>query len=83
MLFKYYYSLSLLHYCFQIYSSIRRRLHDRLMYILCSQNWEAMGAHYWIKQCIELLFSTVAGKIIKHIMIFFIIKLIFHFYTDI
>jgi len=42
-------------------SSIRKRLHDRLMYIMCSQNWEAMGPHYWIKQCIELLFSTVAG----------------------
>ncbi|XP_069681279.1 transformation/transcription domain-associated protein isoform X3 [Periplaneta americana] len=40
--------------------SMKRRLHDRLMYITCSQNWEAMGPHYWIKQCIELLVVTAA-----------------------
>lgn len=40
-------------------SSIKRRLYERLLYILCSQNWEAMGANYWIRQCEELLFSTV------------------------
>ena len=38
--------------------SMERRLPDRLMYIVCSQNWEAMGPHFWIKQCIELLLST-------------------------
>ncbi|XP_044261128.1 transcription-associated protein 1 [Tribolium madens] len=38
--------------------SMRRRLHDRLLYIVCSQNWEAIGQHYWIKQCIELLLVT-------------------------
>lgn len=37
---------------------MRRRLHDRLLYITCSQNWEAIGPHYWIKQCIELLLVT-------------------------
>ncbi|XP_043599030.1 transformation/transcription domain-associated protein isoform X1 [Bombus pyrosoma] len=38
--------------------SMRRRLHDRLLYIVCSQSWDAIGPHYWIKQCIELLLVT-------------------------
>lgn len=25
-----------------------------LLYVTCSQNWEAMGNHFWIKQCIEV-----------------------------
>ncbi|KAH8256520.1 hypothetical protein KR032_001949, partial [Drosophila birchii] len=39
-------------------ASMRRRLHDRLLYIICSQAWDTIGAHYWIKQCIELLILT-------------------------
>lgn len=39
-------------------TSMRRRLHDRLLYIVCSQNWEAILAHYWIKQCLELILVT-------------------------
>lgn len=47
---------------FEIFDkSIRRRLFDRLLYIICSQNWEYMGPHYWIKQCIELLLAVVVG----------------------
>ena len=38
--------------------SMKRRLHDRLLYIICSQSWDAIGAHFWIKQCIELLIVT-------------------------
>lgn len=38
--------------------SMRRRAYDRLMYISCSQNWDSMGPHYWIKQCIEILVAT-------------------------
>ncbi|XP_057664226.1 transcription-associated protein 1 [Diorhabda carinulata] len=38
--------------------SMRKRLQDRLLYIVCSQNWDAIGPHYWIKQCIELLLVT-------------------------
>lgn len=38
--------------------SMRRRFSDRLMYIICSQNWDAIGPHYWIKQCIELVLTT-------------------------
>ena len=40
---------------FQVFNgSIPRRVFDRLLYITCSQNWEAMGSHFWIKQCIEV-----------------------------
>ncbi|KAK1124236.1 hypothetical protein K0M31_006611 [Melipona bicolor] len=39
-------------------ASMRRRLHERLLYIICSQSWDAIGPHYWIKQCIELLLVT-------------------------
>jgi len=35
-------------------ASIRRRLYDRLLYIVSSQNWESMVGHFWIKQCIEV-----------------------------
>ena len=39
--------------------SIRKRVYDRLMYIVGTQNWEHMGNHYWIKQCLELLMNIV------------------------
>lgn len=34
--------------------SMKRRVYERLLYICCSQNWEAMSSHFWIKQCIEV-----------------------------
>lgn len=34
--------------------SIKRQPFERLLYITRSQNWEAMGSHFWIKQCIEV-----------------------------
>lgn len=37
---------------------MRRRLHERLLFIVCSQNWETIGPHFWIKQCIELVLGT-------------------------
>ncbi|MCL4119613.1 UNVERIFIED_CONTAM: hypothetical protein GTU68_032019, partial [Idotea baltica] len=44
---------------FQVFNeSMTSKLYDRLLYIVCSQNWENMGPHYWIKQCIELLMVT-------------------------
>ncbi|XP_044571244.1 transcription-associated protein 1 isoform X4 [Drosophila ananassae] len=43
-------------------ASMRRRLHDRLLYIICSQAWDTIGSHYWIKQCIELLILTANTK---------------------
>lgn len=39
--------------------SVIKRLSDRIMYIVSSQNWENIGQHYWIKQCIEFLLATV------------------------
>lgn len=42
---------------------MQRRLHDRLLYITSSQNWEAIGPHYWIKQCIELLLVTASPDV--------------------
>lgn len=52
---------------FQLFNgSIRRLLHDRLLYIFSSQNWEPMGPHYWLKQCIELvLVSAISSSKIK------------------
>ncbi|KAL4715075.1 hypothetical protein ACJJTC_012122 [Scirpophaga incertulas] len=46
---------------FEVYDqSVRRRIFDRLLYIICTQNWEHIGQHYWIKQCLELLLVTCA-----------------------
>ena len=43
---------------FQVFdANVKRRLFDRLLYICSSQNWEAMGKNFWIKQCLELLFA--------------------------
>uniref|UniRef100_A0ABM0MIW8 Transformation/transcription domain-associated protein-like n=1 Tax=Saccoglossus kowalevskii TaxID=10224 RepID=A0ABM0MIW8_SACKO len=39
-------------------NSMRRRIYDRLLYITCSQNWEAMSTHFWVKQCIELIMAV-------------------------
>ncbi|XP_074658755.1 transformation/transcription domain-associated protein-like [Tubulanus polymorphus] len=38
-------------------NSIKRRVNERLLYICCSQNWETMAGHFWIKQCIELIMA--------------------------
>lgn len=42
--------------------SVRRRIFDRLLYIFCTQNWEYIGQHYWIKQCLELLLVTCVSS---------------------
>lgn len=34
--------------------SIPRRVFDRVLYILCSQNWEHCGGYFWIKHCIDV-----------------------------
>ncbi|XP_068621131.1 transcription-associated protein 1 isoform X2 [Battus philenor] len=48
---------------FEVYDqSMRRRIFDRLLYIICSQNWEHIGQHYWIKQCLELLLVTCVSS---------------------
>lgn len=49
---------------FQVFhESMPNRLHSRLLYIVCSQNWDNIGQHYWIKQCIQLLLITAQEKI--------------------
>ena len=35
-------------------SSVKKRVEDRLLYIICSQNWQPMNNHFGIKQCIEV-----------------------------
>ena len=35
-------------------------LYDRLCFIIITQNWEAFGAHYWIKQCIQMTLGACA-----------------------
>ncbi|XP_052746122.1 transcription-associated protein 1 isoform X5 [Bicyclus anynana] len=48
---------------FEVYDgSVRRRVFDRLLYIICSQNWEHIGQHFWIKQCLELLLVTCVSS---------------------
>eukprot|EP00118_Oscarella_pearsei_P018052 m.182608 g.182608 ORF g.182608 m.182608 type:complete len:3843 (+) comp39295_c0_seq28:119-11647(+) len=42
------------------HANIKRKLYDRILYIVCSQNWEFMGNHFWIKQCIELLLALAS-----------------------
>ncbi|XP_030041101.2 transcription-associated protein 1 isoform X2 [Manduca sexta] len=48
---------------FEVYDqSVRRKIFDRLLYIICSQNWEHIGQHFWIKQCLELLLVTCVSS---------------------
>lgn len=42
--------------------SVRCRLHERLLYIVCSQNWETIGPHFWIKQCLELVLACASPQ---------------------
>ena len=35
-------------------SSVQKRLFDRLLYIVCSQNWEQCVGYFWIKHCLEV-----------------------------
>ncbi|CAF4480324.1 unnamed protein product [Rotaria socialis] len=43
--------------------NLRKTLHDRLLFIFLSQNWEYLGQHYWIKQCLELFYTCVSPTI--------------------
>ncbi|CAF1230894.1 unnamed protein product [Rotaria sordida] len=43
--------------------NLRKTLHDRLLFIFLSQNWEYLGQHYWIKQCLELFYTCVSSTI--------------------
>ena len=35
-------------------------IYERLCYIIVSQNWESFGAHYWVKQCIQMTLGACA-----------------------
>ena len=40
---------------FEVFDNdMKRRVFDRMLYIVCSQNWETISSHYWIKQCLEV-----------------------------
>lgn len=41
-----------------IFSTMDNNVQNRLLYIISSKNWDAIGTHYFIKQCIELIFLT-------------------------
>lgn len=44
---------------FQIYDqSVKPKLYERLMYIVCAQNWQQIGCHFWIQQCIEFILAV-------------------------
>ncbi|EDV27262.1 uncharacterized protein TRIADDRAFT_23101 [Trichoplax adhaerens] len=44
---------------FKLYNaSTSKNLMDRCLYICCSQNWEKILNHFWIKQCISLILSV-------------------------
>ena len=59
---------------FEVYNaSVQKRLFDRLLYMVCSQNWEHCGGYFWIKHCIEVrmcgshyitLFAVLLGKLL-------------------
>lgn len=57
--------------------SMKRRVYERLLYICCSQNWEAMGSHFWIKQCIEVkkIFFSIKKKTNHYLLLSILILL--------
>ena len=40
-------------------SSVQKRIFDRLLYIVCSQNWEQCAGYFWIKHCLEVKSITI------------------------
>ncbi|KFM69697.1 Transformation/transcription domain-associated protein, partial [Stegodyphus mimosarum] len=42
-------------FCGLIDEKVYPQLRERLIYILTNVNWENMGPHFWIKQCIEMV----------------------------
>lgn len=48
---------------FQIFDqSVKPKLYERLMYIVCAQNWQQIGCHFWIQQCIEFILSIALAE---------------------
>lgn len=49
---------------FQIFDqSVKPKLYERLMYIVCAQNWQQIGCHFWIQQCIEFIFAIALAEL--------------------
>lgn len=49
---------------FQIYDqSVKPKLYERLMYIVCAQNWQQIGCHFWIQQCIEFILAIAMPEL--------------------
>lgn len=49
---------------FQIYDqSVKPKLYERLMYIVCAQNWQQIGCHFWIQQCIEFILKIAMAEL--------------------
>ncbi|XP_064401908.1 transformation/transcription domain-associated protein-like isoform X2 [Halichondria panicea] len=38
--------------------SVSQRVFDRMLYVLCSQNWEHCGSYFWVKHCIDLVLTA-------------------------
>lgn len=48
---------------FQIFDqSVKPKLYERLMYIVCAQNWQQIGCHFWIQQCIEFILAIALAE---------------------
>ncbi|KAG9509570.1 Transformation/transcription domain-associated protein, partial [Fragariocoptes setiger] len=49
---------------FQVFDqSVKPKLYERLMYIVCAQNWETIQHHFWIQQCIEFILVIAASDV--------------------
>lgn len=49
---------------FQIFDqSVKPKLYERLMYIVCAQNWQQIGCHFWIQQCIEFILAIALNEL--------------------
>lgn len=49
---------------FHIYDqSVKPKLYERLMYIVCAQNWQQIGCHFWIQQCIEFILTIAMADL--------------------
>lgn len=43
--------------------SVKPKLYERLMYIVCAQNWQSIGHHFWVQQCIEFILIIASPEL--------------------
>ena len=48
-------------FCEVFRDSVQKNLLHRLLYIVCTQNWEHCGSFFWVKHCIEVSVVMVLG----------------------